>query len=337
MRYYSLQVLRILFMAMVLILHVRAFLFIYGHTTDTFLSAIPDAFLAAAFPFFSISGFIMAFLIDIGYRNFLPRRLLRIYPSFFIAVALAATANYLLNGQIPGKAFFLGMTLLPVGPVDPPLRVEWTLVYEIAYYLLITPFATKRLRAYYPKFLVVWAGVVLVAYYFFWMRSAYVINTFATVYFSSYNLYFITGGMVYYLQKNTKTRHWSWYVAGLVLGSAVTVITSLNRPFGGIKAMHEVGTWSLCTALCLYCAIKLENTCRTNWLESLADFGEYTYAYYLIHAAIIMSLFSTMVYKLGIPLGDGAAVLALVLVGAIGLGFGKLDMAIHNFFRDKLR
>jgi peptidoglycan/LPS O-acetylase OafA/YrhL len=337
MRYYSLQILRILFMAMVLILHVRAFMFIYGHATDTFLNAIPDAFLAAAFPFFSISGFIMAFLIDIGYRNFLIRRLLRIYPSFLIAVALAAAANYLLLDMVPGKAFLLGMTLLPVGPVDPPLRVEWTLVYEISYYLLITPFATRRLRAYYPAFLVLWGGVVLVAYYAFWMRSAYVINTFATVYFSSYNLYFITGGLVYHLQKHTRTRHWSWYAAGLLLGSAVTVITSYNRPFGGIKAMHEVGTWSLCTALCLYCAVKLEDTCRCRWLESLADFGEYTYAYYLIHAAIIMSLCSTLVYRLGIGLGDGAAVLALVLVGGIGLAFGKLDMAIHRYFRDKLR
>ena len=45
MRYYSIQILRIVFMSMVLYLHVRAYLFIYGAQTDTIFNLVPDAFM----------------------------------------------------------------------------------------------------------------------------------------------------------------------------------------------------------------------------------------------------------------------------------------------------
>lgn len=337
MRYYSLQVLRIVYMAMVVVLHIKAYLFIYGHSTGTFINALPNAFFAAAFPFFSISGFVMAFLIDIGYHHFLPRRLMRIYPTFWVACGLTILANYFIQGVAPTKGMLPTLTLLPVGPEEPILRVEWTLVYEISYYFIIAPFATRRLGPHYLKFLLLWAGAIFVAYYVFWMRSAYVAPNILTVYLSNYSLYFITGGLAYHLQKRTKTRHWSWYAAGLLVCCAAAVISSWNRPFIPLKAMHEVALWSLCTAGTLYCAVKLEGTCRCRWLEALSNFGEYSYAYYLIHAVIIMSLFNVLVYRLGLPLGDGAVWLALALVGILGYGFGRLDLALHRYFKQKLR
>ncbi|MFP5258958.1 MAG: acyltransferase family protein [Acidobacteriota bacterium] len=195
MRYYSIQILRTLFMSMVLYLHVRAYLFIYGAQTGTFFNLVPDAFMAVALPFFSISGFIMAFLIDIGYRNFLARRLLRVYPTYLCGVAISVLVGYLLWGKLPGPGIFAASSLLPLGPVDLPLRVEWTLIYEVVYYVLISPFATPRLSRYFPAFLVVWAGAVLVAYFGFGLQEAYVFNTWRTVLFAPYNLYFITAAI----------------------------------------------------------------------------------------------------------------------------------------------
>lgn len=337
MRYYSIQCLRLVFMAMVLYLHVRAYLTIYGKPTGTLFHLVPDAFMAAALPFFSISGFIMAFLLDIGYRNFLARRLLRVYPTYLCGVAIAVVVSYLLWDKPPTTGLFAAASLLPLGPVDLPLRVEWTLIYEVAYYILISPFALPRLRRFFVPFLLAWGAAVLVAYFAFGMQEAYVFTTWRTVLFSGFNLYFITGALVYHLQKNTRTRHWGVYALLLAGAASVAVLTSWGRPLGVIKSMREILPWCLCTAACLYAAVKLEDRWRHPLLEKISDFGDYAYAYYLIHAVILAAFFSIAVYKLGWSLGDGAAFLALGLVAVLGYGFGRLDLALHNVFKRRLR
>lgn len=337
MRYYSIQFLRLVFMAMVLYLHVRAYLTIYGKPTGTLFHMVPDAFMAAALPFFSISGFIMAFLIDIGYKNFLARRLLRVYPTYLCGVAIAVAISYLLWDKMPTTGLFAAASLLPLGPVDLPLRVEWTLIYEIAYYVVISPFALPRFRRYFVPFLLLWAGAILVAYFACNMREAYVFTTWRTVLFSGFNLYFITGALVYYIQKKTATRHWSWYAALLAISATVAVATSWGRPLGVIKSMRELLPWSLCTALSLFAVVKLEDKWRHPVIEAISDFGDYAYAYYLIHAVILAAFFSILVYKLGWPLNDATAFLALGVVAILGYGFGKLDMTLHNYFKNRLR
>lgn len=337
MRYYSIQFLRIVFMAMVLYLHMRAYLTIYGKPTGTFFHLLPDSFMAAALPFFSISGFIMAFLIDIGYRNFLPRRLLRVYPTYLCGVAIAVLVNYLLWDKPPGPGLAAAASLLPLGPVDLPLRVEWTLIYEVAYYVLISPFTLPRLRRYFVPFLLAWGGAVLAAYFLFGMREAYVFNTWRTIFFSSYNLYFITGALVYYLQKKTATRHWSWYASALLLSAAAAVALGWGRPLGLIKSMHEIALWSLCTAVSLFAVVKLEDKWRNRVIIAVSDFGDYAYAYYLIHAVILSAFFSILVYKLGWPLSTATAFLGLGVVAVLGYGFGRLDLLLHNYFKNRLR
>ena len=337
MRYYSIQFLRLVFMAMVLYLHMRAYLTIYGMPSGTIFHVVPDAFLAAALPFFSISGFIMAFLIDIGYKNFLPRRLLRIYPTYWCGVAIAVLVSYLLWDKTPGTSLFASASLLPLGPVDLPLRVEWTLIYEIAYYVIISPFTLPRLRRYFVPFLGLWAAAVLIAYFACGMREAYVFPTWRTILFSGFNLYFITGALVYHLQKKTAALHWSWSASALLLSCAVAVGVAWNRPFGVIKSMSEIIPWSLCTAVSLFAVVKLEDKWRHPLIEAIANFGDYAYAYYLIHAVILSAFFSILVYKLGWPLNNATAFLGLAVVAVLGYFFGRLDMLLHNFFKNRLR
>lgn len=337
MRYYSIQFLRLVFMAMVLYIHVRAYLTIYGQPTGTFFHVVPMALLAAALPFFSISGFIMAFLIDIGYRRFLPRRLLRVYPTYFCGVAIAVAVNLLVWGKWPTTGLFASASLLPLGPTDLPLHVEWTLIYEIAYYIIISPFALPRFRRYFVPFLLVWAGAIFFAYFVLGMQDAYIFTTWRTVLLSSLNLYFITGALVYYVIKKTPTWHWSFYAALLAICSAICVGTSWNRPAGLIKAMHEILPWSLCTAASLFAVVKLEDKWRHPLIEAVANFGDYAYSYYLIHAVILSAFFSIAVYTFGWPLNNATAFLGLFLVAVLGYAFGRLDMTLHNFFKSRLR
>jgi peptidoglycan/LPS O-acetylase OafA/YrhL len=290
-----------------------------------------------ALPFFSISGFIMSFLIDTGYRNFLPRRLLRAYPTYLCGVIISIIVGYVMWGKLPGRGIFAASSLLPMGPVDLPLRVEWTLIYEIVYYILIAPFATARLRRYFPAFLVLWGLAVLTAYLAFGLREGYVFTTWRTVLFSSYNLYFITGALVYYVQKRTGTVHPAAAVGILVACSVFTVAWGWNRPLGVIKSLTEIVPWSLCTAATLFAVVKLEDRMRHPFFIALANFGDYAYAYYLIHAVILSAVFSIMVYTLGWPLDNARAFLALGIVSVCGYLFGRFDLALHNFFKNRLR
>ena len=88
--------------------------------------------------FFVLSGFIIAHSSARSARHFLPRRLIRVIPAFWIATLLAAL--FTLQGLSPAEAFdwlIQSLFYLPHPQGRPPLIfVAWTLVYELAFYLL---------------------------------------------------------------------------------------------------------------------------------------------------------------------------------------------------------
>jgi exopolysaccharide production protein ExoZ len=88
--------------------------------------------------FFVLSGFIIAHSSARSARHFLPRRLIRVIPAFWIATLIAAL--FTLQGLSPAEAFdwlLQSLFYLPHPQGRPPLIfVAWTLVYELAFYLL---------------------------------------------------------------------------------------------------------------------------------------------------------------------------------------------------------
>lgn len=88
--------------------------------------------------FFVLSGFIIAHSSARSERHFLARRLIRVIPAYWIATLIAALVT--LQGLAPAEAFdWLVQSLfyLPHPQGRPPLIfVAWTLVYELAFYLL---------------------------------------------------------------------------------------------------------------------------------------------------------------------------------------------------------
>lgn len=88
--------------------------------------------------FFVLSGFIIAYSSSRDARQFLPRRLVRVLPAYWIATVIAA-AFTLQKMPLPDAADWLMQSLfyLPHPQGRPVLIfVAWTLVYELAFYLL---------------------------------------------------------------------------------------------------------------------------------------------------------------------------------------------------------
>ncbi len=88
--------------------------------------------------FFVLSGFIIAHSSSRSARHFLPRRLIRVIPAYWIATLLAAMFT-LQNMDVPAAWDWLVQSLfyLPHPEGRPALIfVAWTLVYELAFYAL---------------------------------------------------------------------------------------------------------------------------------------------------------------------------------------------------------
>ena len=88
--------------------------------------------------FFVLSGFIIAHSSARSSRHFLAHRLIRVLPAYWIATLIAALFT-LQNMDLAGASDWLVQSLfyLPHPAGRPPLIfVAWTLVYELAFYLL---------------------------------------------------------------------------------------------------------------------------------------------------------------------------------------------------------
>lgn len=88
--------------------------------------------------FFVLSGFIIAYSSTRSARHFLARRLIRVLPAYWIATIIAALFT-LQNMDVVGASEWLVQSLFylphPHGR-SPLIFVAWTLVYELAFYLL---------------------------------------------------------------------------------------------------------------------------------------------------------------------------------------------------------
>ena len=111
--------------------------------------------------FFVISGYVMGKCLDQGPR-FLWNRALRIYPPFWIAIALSAVLLWKAN---TGWTFDLWSAfLLPSDQMNNSYRIPyWTLCYEMAFYAAVYVFILLKLsRLQIAAACLLWIGAIMV-------------------------------------------------------------------------------------------------------------------------------------------------------------------------------
>ena len=115
---------------MVLLYHLAAYRQIVLHD-DTLVPYTGSWGLFGVSIFFTISGYLMSVLIRVQEpATFLMHRIVRIYPALLIAVALVVALS--------GQAFpfsVRSLLLMPLPGALPYLRIEWTLWFELAFYV----------------------------------------------------------------------------------------------------------------------------------------------------------------------------------------------------------
>lgn len=323
-RLYSLQILRGLAAVAVILFHVERYTKIFGGINDSIFNHVPLIFGQGAFWFFEISGFIMAYLIDRNLnKNFLLQRAVRIYPPYFLAVVTSVFLFVMFLGSytIPRRDLLQALTLLPSGQITYVLGVEWSLTYEIFFYVVCSVLIIGPLRKYHLHFLFAWFFSILAVQF----RQANVLLELHQIPFSQYNHYFIMGGFVYYF--NRRKRIANLTASLTILGMSVGLYTMLFY-FRTYLPISPSLPMSIAFAGLLYAILQFEIP-STNPLVKL---GDYSYGIYLLHVPIITIILKSWLHFVG-GIDTYAGFLAFGTALLFGWHFGKLEVALHGWIK----
>ena len=270
--------------------------------------------------FFLLSGFIIlkAHAADIGHPSNLPRyafrRLARIYPIYWIVL----TVNIAVSSTGLGDPDFSwapenlasAYALLPLTPeLSLPLKVAWSLFYEIRFYLL---FAIALLSGRLALVLAtVWLAAIL--------GAAVLGLTDPLELLSPWNLYFLAGMGICWLSERMAARH-----APLLLVGGIAVILAFVG-FGSLDSINTDGVtattfWFLpAFSLLLLGAVLLEPK-MGQAPPVLLFLGDASYSIYLVHTSAI-SVLALLANRLGlIETAGGYGFFVFALVFAVSAG-----------------
>jgi len=312
----------------------------------TVFAFLPDMLGGVPCGFFAISGYFMAFLVDRDSPDFLVNRLVRVYPTYLICVALAFALRAVTAKPLTGDDLPVVLSLLPFGAgKDYKLGIEWTLVYEVTFYFACAFFCRPKWRKHFPAFLIGWLFVIVAANLAMfhltpplgqsggpvWTAVLHIAPFYPppplpnplSLWLSSWSYSFIAGALVFYfLQRRFEPATMFW--AGQILLASTLAICALN-PLG----LHIFYLLGLLAALLIILLISLEKRIRSP--KFLAQLGDYSYALYLIHPTIIILVLDRWHALTGQKPRLVASLFTLTVCFAAFWFLGQMDLAVHKY------
>lgn len=285
--------------------------------------------------FFVVSGYLMA---DIAPKykpaTFLAHRIIRIYPAYWFCVALAGlfyavlwkaslpNADYIpaitamLFDERDGLAL-LRLTLSPIVFNDYPLGIEWTLLYETTFYVIIFTISSLGGVKHLLHVSLAWLALLVGAALFFpSTQLGYTQPSLIKVLLFSINSAFIFGIVGRAVQRRIDPFY------AFALGAFLICLATLYpHPY----TMLQVCAGVACLVMGL---IALELRGRLFRVPFLMHLGNWSYALYLFHLPIILGtlkLFSAPSWLLAVT-----AVIFAVVVSAV---LGTLDVASYRWLK----
>ena len=320
----GIQGLRALAALLVVVQHVIVYACL--HTGADFLPFLPVPFGSLGVNvFFVISGYVMALCVPEG-RRFLGRRAVRIYPTYWLAIAVSAIVM-----PLAGRAWTIdpvSVLLIPSTTLNQSYTIPyWTLVYEVVFYAVFGVAVLVGLRARGLTVLLgSWAGVVIVSSVLGITppEESIIAAPGAWIMLSPPTLLFICGALAGLLARDALART----SAGAL---AIGVVT--------LFAVTQLSAWSLVADYLILgpavvCAIELARRWTPpQWIVTL---GDASYGLYLAHVmGIIIALTALEAMA---PTARLAVVAATAAAGAlvVGVAFGLLDRHVYRRYLRRL-
>lgn len=328
-RYYNLQVLRIVAAAAIVVLHVGSISRVYFRTCPELLEFVNPHFLGKGVTlFFCISGFvIMHSLNSTTPRRFLAARLLRIYPAFWMALVIALVLRCGCGSMaFPFDARLLRcLSLLPIASFeDYVLGVEWTLVFEVFFYVMAAMLALIG----GPRFLLIagsaWLVACLIRVLYWPNRSLDPCPGFREIWFSGQNIPMLLGLLVYQLRDRLRhLRPFAPALIGVCLLFPFTGIVIGPKNFLIDSAGFALIVWFAATGP------------SNNAGSILVRCGDWSYGVYLMHTTIIAVAYHLALRRMSPP-PHAFIYFVGFLALYVGLLFGAAEMGLYRWLTRRL-
>ena len=321
MRFYNIQVLRFIAAASVVLYHSHYYVGeLVWKTPLTW--AFDFHFSWGVEFFFAISGFVVSHSLTFTTPGrFLALRLVRIYPAFWLAAAIAITGRVALGGHPFSRGLLPALTLLPFGGADYPLGgVEWSLVYEVFFYTLLALIALIPARHAREWAMLGWLAAIVAMALFGPIRATSFVPTIGTIAFSAFNLPFIAGVLAY-----------SWFRRVDRLPTAILVVTI---PIALLAADHamvteiQLGMQAIAFAALVLLAAELSRRWDASPDNPLVKLGDWSYGLYLLHVPVILALLAIT------PFAPEEANDAFISVAStaivVGCAYGWIEIQVYR-------
>lgn len=245
--------------------------------------------------FFVLSGFIMAAVagVAVGPAEFLWRRVVRIYPTYWLVslavLAVALVAPGMVNASVAGPISLWRSFMLVPGPTVPLLAVGWTLVFEMYFYLVFTVLLAVRLPV--PAGLLVWAGILAVIAVA--VPAAVAASPVLRLATNPLTAEFMLGVMIGLVWRQRRTPA---AAVALGLGAAALVFSlcylapAVSLAASARLDLWRVGIFGLPCALVIYGLSGLEIRRRVRVPSFFVLVGDASYAIYLSHVLVISTV-----------------------------------------------
>ncbi len=175
--------------------------------------------------FFILSGFIilMAHIKNLGRPRdgltYLRRRIVRIYPLYWVCLTAYVVAAFF--GVMKNPSFswewdqFISPAVLfyvvkPLSEDPLPVKVAWTLFYEMQFYLFFLLVILNK-KAGLAAFAAWFCSIILLRYTGA-VSQASPLFTAHTTFFSAWNLHFLFGMLAYLAYRRLSPRYWPWFM-----------------------------------------------------------------------------------------------------------------------------
>ena len=268
--------------------------------------------------FFAISGLLMADLIQrTDPWRFLAHRIVRIYPTYLLAVAVWLPIVALLGIRPVGLHLF-SLMLVPVGQREYYLGVEWTLVFECTYYVALFLIALIGWHRYLSRVVFVWIAVIGAAPLLIgWSDNFNVLYSCYSIWLSSANAGFIGGLLIPWLASKVR----------IPLGTGILALCILMV---ALPANPMIIRWAVGAAATLLVLDFVRIDIPRRALFGLPSLGDWSYALYLCHVPCIVLVYWFWPSSFGVGAAFFSAVATAIIVSA---GLGMLDVRMYRYLK----
>jgi peptidoglycan/LPS O-acetylase OafA/YrhL len=283
--------------------------------------------------FFVISGYVIGLTRHIPTREFATRRIIRIYPPFWIACIIAIVAINSAGGDAHlGISDWRTLLLIPTTRINGSLSIPyWTMLFELAFYAAACAVFFLKLGGRMLSLVaLVWIGAILLSLRHFTQDTTAIPGVFVLL--SPYSTFFAVGLLVCLNEQ--------WLLranAGLLLIAAF-LLASLAEAISPLPRLHWIAPSSAHLLLAAAIGLIVHLASRIRFVpEIVLTLGNSSYGLYLLHlpvnSVLTLAIRGTRLAELNY-LPD---VVLFVVPLAFGVAFGLIDFRVHGWLIARMR